>query len=274
MIFEMTDRYALLGSPIDHSPSPAMHNAGFAALGIDATYELRPTTLEDVQSAIDELKDRQWTGVNVTTPLKTTLAEHVQLRAAALAAKAVNTIYWDNDIMVGELTDFRGIRDPLQQAGFSGGTEALLIGSGGAARAAALVLHSLGCKIHIAARSPDKAAQLLDALALEGEAIHLQDMDALTNAIAASRVVIQATPVGKQGEAHTLPWERLAPNSFAFEMLYTPRHTPFLDAARSAGATAIEGWQMLLAQGVASFGLWTGQPAPVEVMQQALLAEL
>ncbi len=268
--------YALVGEPIDQSPSPAMHNAAFVHLGIDADYSLRPTSKAQAHEVVAELKEGRWRGINVTTPLKTVLASSVELVGNAKRARAVNTLWCQDGAPVAELTDVDGVEEPLLQAGVHRGGEALLLGAGGAARAAALALERLQMRVHIGARRPAAATQLLAELALArpGEALDLRERADLNAALARADVVVQATPVGRRGEAFALDWQLAPSHLLAFEMLYWPRETPFLRSARTAGLATIEGWRMLLAQGARSFTLWTGKEAPRQVMQQALLTHV
>lgn len=271
----MTARYALVGDPIALSPSPAMHNAAFAHLGLDAHYELRPTPTHALTGLLDELRAVAWEGLNVTTPLKTLVAPHVELDPVAARARAVNTLYRREGAWRGALTDVEGVRAPLEALGVQGGT-GLILGAGGATRAAVLALEALGCRVVVAARRIGEAIPLLEDLAPKHgyQALDLNDSAALTALWPILGVVVQATPVGKAGDRLALPWSHSAPELVAFEMLYRPLWTPFLLDAREHGARLVHGWQMLLHQGVPAFELWTGQPAPIAEMQRALTAHV
>ncbi|MEE8408802.1 MAG: shikimate dehydrogenase [Myxococcota bacterium] len=268
----MSDAYGLAGSPIDRSPSPAMHNAAFAALGIDAHYTLRPSGIDDVDTVLAELANGTWKGLNITTPLKAVLAPCVELDDVARRARAVNTLWRDGDRVCGTLTDVAGVTEPLRTAAFRGGV-GLIIGAGGAARAAVLALDALGTEVHVAARRGDRAADLLQILqpGKRATAHTLDDAAALAELFGSLNVVVQATPVGTGGDSHALPWEQAGDRLIAFDMVYLPRRTPFLIQAEACGCTTIAGIEMLLAQGAASFTVWTGRQAPVAVMRNALL---
>lgn len=267
----MPDNYSLVGAPIERSPSPAMQNAAFETLGIDARYALRPAGIDDARAVLAELADGTWQGLNVTTPLKTVIASHVELDPVARRANAVNTLWREAGQLRGTLTDVAGVIEPLRAAGFRGGV-GLVIGAGGAARAAMLALEQLGCEIHVAARKLDKAAEALKLLPTgkRTAARALEDSSGLGDLFGALDVIIQATPVGRDGACHALPWERASDRLIAFDMVYLPRRTPFLTQAEARGCTTIEGMEMLLAQGAASFTVWTGKPAPVSAMRDAL----
>ncbi len=269
----MSARYALVGHPIDHSPSPAMHNAGFKALGIDASYELRPTQPDGFSAVIDALRSGALQGANVTTPLKSLAAAAFDASPLARRASSANTIYFADGSWRCESTDIDGVRHPLQTRGIKGG-EALVIGAGGAARAAALALEQLGAIVHVAARRLHTAANLLEEVAPRprGRSLALEDLPRDPHTLERVSLVVQATPVGLHGEELPVPWERFAPNPVAFEMLY--RDTPFIKAASKRGWVTIRGHEMMLEQGARAFELWTGQPAPREVMRDALSAAL
>lgn len=272
----MTSRFALAGSPIAHSRSPVMHQAAFRALGIDATYELRVTEAEAVPALLYELQRGVWKGVNVTTPLKTEVARHCLCDDSAARAGAVNTVWLAGESLCATLTDVDGVREPLvsRKVTFSRVVgEAVIVGAGGASRAAALALAGMGARVSVAARDVTKAQAVIDILHEHerGEAMPLARL-AAPGALRDVRVLVQATPLGRQGESLALGWE--GTSLVAFEMLYTPRETPFLASAKAAGCVVVEGWEMLLAQGARAFELWLGVEPPRDVMRDALLATL
>jgi shikimate dehydrogenase len=247
-----------------------MHNAGFRALGLDCTYELRETGPEEAPAVLGELRRGVFRGVNVTTPLKTVFARAVKKDTEAARAGAVNTLWAHHDGVFGALTDVQGVSEPLAERGVNVGV-GLVLGAGGAARAAVLALESVGLTAHVAARRPDQARSVLAQLqpSTGGEAVDLADSAALARLWPSLSVVVQAAPADLE-----LPWAHTSPGLIAFDMRYLPRRTPFLNEAVAAGGVAIEGWEMLLAQGCRAFTLWSKLPAPVEVMRTALLADL
>ena len=268
--------YALVGSPIDQSPSPAMHNAAFESLKMNAGYKLRPADLETAELVLAEIKHGKWAGINITTPLKAVLAPMVQLQGHAIKANAVNTLWRYGSEIHGALTDVDGIITPLREVGFGEKKSALILGAGGAARAAAIALDHFGSKIHIAARNPHKAAEFLENTEVEnaGTSGALKDTSYLEGLMATVDCIIQATPVGSNNDSHTLPWSAAKSELIAFDMVYKPVETPFLAEAKKAGCTTIPGWKMLLAQGAAALKIWTGREAPLDAMEKALKAEL
>jgi len=268
--------YALFGSPIQRSPSPAMHNAAFTAMGVPARYHLRPARRDEAAAVIDEVRRGLWRGANVTTPLKILVGERVPLRGAAIRARAVNTLCWEEETLVGHLTDVQGVSDPLRLRDLPQG-HAVILGAGGAARAAALAVEELGREVRWLVRDVAKGqatAQALGIAARTTDVVALSDTAGAITLLSRAAVIVQATPVGGQGEVHDLPWHAVRNDCVAFEMLYRPQQTAFLAAAARHGCRCIEGWEMLLAQGAAAFSLWTGCAAPMEIMRAALLADL
>lgn len=267
-------RLGLAGFPIAHSLSPRMHQAGLDALGVAGRYELRPTQPEEVSDLIRELREGRWDGVNITTPLKTDVVPFVEGDPIVRRCGAANTIWPKDGVLRAALTDVDGVREPLERRGVSGG-EALILGAGGASRAAALALEQLGMRVSAAARDAAKAAEVVQFVRPEqrGEGLSLASC-AAPGALKQTSVIVQATSVGRGGESLALDWESAPPSLVAFEMLYTPRETAFLKSARAHGLQIVEGWEMLLAQGVRSFGLWLDVEPPVDVMRAALLSGL
>lgn len=267
----MTQRYCLIGSPIDHSPSPRMHNAGFAACGIDAHYVLRPTLPEELHILLEEIEQGDWQGLNVTIPMKLPVAASIKKDELATRAGAVNTIFITHEQeVIGTNTDIEGVGEPLRLRNYSGG-DAIIIGAGGAARAAAVALDQLGATIHVVARETNKAsAMLMDVnVRKPGKTLALENEPLLGELFSQAKVIIQATPVGRHQERYSLPWQGVAPDAIAFEMLYNV-HTPFLQEAAAQGCVTIEGWEMLLFQGMRAFEIWTRHPAPRAAMETAL----
>jgi shikimate dehydrogenase len=253
-----------------------MHEAAFRALGIDATYELRVTEIEGVPGLLYELQRGVWKGVNVTTPLKTEVAHHCLCDDGSARAGAVNTVWLAGESLCATLTDVDGVREPLasRKVAFSRTLgEAVILGAGGASRAAALALAGMGARVSVAARDANKAQAVIEILHEHerGEAMQLARL-AAPGALRDVHVLVQATPLGRYGESLALGWE--GASLVAFEMLYTPRVTPFLASARAAGCAVVEGWEMLLAQGARAFELWLGAEPPRDVMRDALLATL
>lgn len=283
----VTRLVGLIGYPVGHSRSPAMQQAAFDALSISAHYLLWETPPDTLAERIASLRAPEMLGANVTIPHKTAVVPLLDARASSAkqAGGAVNTIVREQDgTLTGHNTDVTGVLRVLD-AHTAGdgktGQSLLVVGAGGAARAAWVAARERGMALRVAARNPTAAHEALDALdALDAlglssaEVLALDDHAAMTRALAASGVLINATPVGMENPlASPLPAELLAhmpPNALVFDMVYAPPETALLRAAQSLGLRTAGGLEMLLEQGAAAFQLWTGQPAPLAVMRAAL----
>jgi shikimate dehydrogenase len=264
--------YGLIGAEIARSPSAAMHNAAFSALGLAADYSLRPTPAAALNEVFRELGAGRWAGLNVTSPLKTLVVDHVRADETAARAQAVNTLVNDAGLWRGFLTDIHGVLEPLARQRISAGA-GLILGAGGAARAAAIAFERLGLTVHVAARDPRRAQAVFEQVRprLSGQAFACADREKLAQLFGSLEVVVNATPVGTAGDGWDLPWDKAEKKLVAFDMVYTPRRTLFLQAAQACGLRIVEGWEMLVSQGAQSFSLWTGRRAPLEVMTEAVL---
>jgi shikimate dehydrogenase len=267
----------IIGWPVSHSLSPAIHNAGFAAAGLDWVYLPLPVRPEWLQPALIGLVPLGFAGANVTMPHKTEAAELIQHRSDdATLLQAVNTIAVRGGELEGHNTDVAGFDRFLRRdAGFDpAGRSALVYGAGGAARACALALARAGLAgLTVAARDEARAAplvRLVEALEVPVTLIRPGDTGELT-----PDLVVNATPVGGRDAEQVLPsLPHLGSGVLVIDLLYDPPSTDLQRRAREAGATAFGGLGHLLEQAALSFELWTGQPAPLEVMSAAALASL
>lgn len=267
----------IIGWPVSHSLSPAIHNAGFAAAGLDWAYLPLPVRPEWLQPALIGLVPLGFAGANVTMPHKTEAAELIQHRSDdATLLQAVNTIAVRGGELEGHNTDVAGFDRFLRRdAGFDpAGRSALVYGAGGAARACALALARAGLAgLTVAARDEARAAPLVkmvEALEVPVTLIRPGDTGELT-----PDLVVNATPVGGRDAEQVLPsLPHLGSGVLVIDLLYDPPSTDLQRRAREAGATAFGGLGHLLEQAALSFELWTGQPAPLEVMSAAALASL
>lgn len=280
----MTKRIALLGHPVAHSISPAFQQAALDACGIDARYEGWDTPPEDLRIAVERLRSGDLMGANVTVPHKVAAMRLVD-RPDALAERvgALNTIVHRNGLLEATNTDVTGILRALESAAVEvRGTEVLLVGAGGAARAVVVAMRQAGAaRVVIANRTPERAAALAS---LGGADLDLRyaplDTDNATFRGAASRarVIIQSTSLGmRHGPdegANPVPGDLMHPGQVAFDLVYVPEATPFLRAAAEAGARPVGGLAMLVHQGAEAFRLWTGVQPPLDVMFEAARAAL
>jgi shikimate dehydrogenase len=284
---------AVFGHPIHHSASPAMHNAAFAALGLNWRYLAFDVEPGRLREAVEGLKAMRFAGVNLTVPHKILAVEMMDaLDESARAWGAVNTLLFEARDAGGRwrpLRDFEQCPEgPVRVHGFNTdadaivrairedtgveprGARVLLLGAGGAGRAAALRLAAEGVKIlWLVNRTTEKAAALRREINTR-----FPDIDTRTG-YPDDRVdlVLNATSLGlKPGDP--LPFDggtfRIRQTDAVYDMVYRPAETPLLKAARAAGIRASNGLGMLLYQGAKAFEIWTGQTAPVAVMRQAL----
>lgn len=269
-----TRTVGIIGWPVSHSLSPAIHNAAFAALDLDWTYVPLPVAPGEARAAVSALRTLGFAGVNVTMPHKTEVADVMDtLTDDARRLHAVNTVAVGEDRMAGHNTDTPGFDRFLRRdAGFDpAGSTALIFGAGGAARACALALARGGlARLTVALRDPARDAGVrasLDGFPTSVRTVAFEDATG-----EAADLIVNATPLGGHGEI--LPLPPLATSTMAVDLLYRPATTPLQVAVREAGGTAFGGLGLLLHQAALSFELWTGQPAPMEAMSAAALAAL
>jgi shikimate dehydrogenase len=269
-----TRTVGIIGWPVEESLSPIIHNAAFAALGMDWTYVPLPVAPGDLEAALVGLPAMGFAGANVTMPHKTDTALLVRdLSEDAERLGAVNTLVVGAAGLAGHNTDAPGFDRFLRRdAGFDPeGRSALIFGSGGAARACALALARGGvAALTVAARDPARAGGLRQML--EGLLPEVRVVPFATAAAEEPDLVVNATPVGASGE--TLPHPPLRPGMLVVDLLYRPSVTPLQAAARAAAASAFGGLGLLLYQAALSFELWTGLEPPLSVMSAAALAEM
>lgn len=275
-------RVGLIGWPVEHSISPAMHNAAFAALGLtEWRYDKMAIPPDVVKLSLRELRQHGYIGVNVTVPHKGAVLPFVQPDEAAKAIGAVNTIdFRDNR---GTNTDVSGFMSDLAAHGVDvAGKKVIVLGAGGAARAAVYGLHQAGAQIAIANRTPDKARFLAQGLGVDAQVIRLADAAALGAApleadLLEADLVVNCTTVGMWPRVDESPWPAdiaLPRGAVVYDMIYRPARTRLMAQAEAAGLQAVGGLGMLARQGAAAFALWTGQDAPLEVMFAAAHAAL
>ncbi len=272
----MTQLAGIFGYPLAHSLSPAFQQAAFNHCGLDVRYLAWEAPSEALADEVEKLRGGDFIGANVTIPHKqSVMAMLDEIDETAQAIGAVNTIVKSAGKLIGHNTDAPGFMRALKEDGSFDptGKRALLLGAGGAARAAAFALCRDGiASLTIANRTPVYAESL--AAGLSGEVARVaaigMDSDELGAIALESDLIVNSTSVGMRhgdGEGQTPLAGGLIPHeAVVMDMVYNPQQTPFLAAARSAGATVLGGMPMLIYQGAASFEMWTGREAPVEAM--------
>jgi shikimate dehydrogenase len=280
-ITSRTNICGLIGDPVEHSMSPAMQNAAFSNLGLDYVYVAFKVRSEDVGNAIAAMRALNIRGLNVTIPHKLAVIPHLD-RMDGLAAKigAVNTIVNDGGILTGFNTDSSGFIRPLLERGFAlEGKRALIIGAGGAARAAAFALMDSGASLYIINRTVERARTLAGQLESSlGTAVTygILNEDNLGQEIALSDMVVNTTSVGMSpsSSASPVPVSILRKGLIVYDIVYNPVRTRLVQEAESAGCVAIGGAEMLAWQGALAFEKWTGRTPPIGLMKEVLLQQL
>jgi len=255
--------YGLLGRPVAHSLSPAMHNAAFQELGLNAVYVAFPVT--DLAQAVAGLRGLDIGGVSITIPFKEDIIALLdELDEEAIRIGAVNTVVNRDGRLVGYNTDWQGALTALEEKTEIAGKRCLIRGAGGAARAVAFGIQEKGGKVAVTDLDMTKALALSRKLWVEVVA-----PDSLEQYPAA--VLINATPVGMAPQSEAIPIHPDLLDRFqvVMDIVYKPLETRLLREARAQGCQVIDGLQMLIHQGAAQFELWTGRPAPRDVMARA-----
>jgi len=267
-----TRKVGVVGWPVEHSISPAMHNAAFAALGMtDWLYDRMAIPPDILKLGLREFADHGYIGVNITVPHKEAALALTRPDELAKAVGAVNTI--DFRTRVGTNTDVAGFMSDLAAHGVQvEGQRVLLLGAGGAARAAAFGLVRAGAKLAIANRTPERAERLKTGLGIEAVILTMGEL-----ADFAPTLIVNSTSAGMSPNLDESPWPDgvpFPPGVTTYDMVYRPRRTRFLAQAEAAGGRAIGGLGMLVRQGAAAFQIWTGAEPPVDVMTRAAEAAL
>lgn len=265
----------VIGWPLEHTLSPAIHNHAFHSVGLDWVYLRWPVSPDSLDAAVAGLRALGASGANVTMPHKETIVRLLDdVTDEARALGAVNTVARVGETLVGHNTDVAGFAQFL--AGDAGwrteGNQVLVLGAGGAARAVVKALTDLGAaRIVIAARRPERVEGLLEVVqeaadgATEAASLSWEEASA---AVEKADLVVNTTPVGMGGES-LLSDATFRRDQCVVDLVYRPPTTPFMARARSEGADAWGGLGMLVHQAAESFRIWTGHEPPLEVMSAA-----
>jgi shikimate dehydrogenase len=253
-------RLAVLGHPVAHSRSPMMHNAALRSTGIEGMYRaIDIATTDGMRPMADAVRTGSLAGVNVTMPYKETAFELCdRVTEEARLAGSVNTLFAEDGELWGDSTDVAGVRRSWKARGLPPNTPVLLLGAGGAARAAAIALRDR--PITVSARREDRARMLAELPGVTGETRPW-------GTAVPGAVVVNCTPIGMHGES--LPDGVLAEAIGVFDMAYSRGETPAVGIARLAGVPVVDGIDLLAAQAAVSFSRWTGVSAPTGVMEKA-----
>ncbi len=271
----------IIGSPLEHTLSPTIHNTAFDYLGLNWCYVPLPVEQGRLVQAIEGIRALRFTGVNITMPFKTEIIHMLdEVAMFAESVGAVNTILIDKGKLIGYNTDGRGFYTALvRELGYEvKGRKVLVLGAGGASRSVTVSLALAGCEsIVIVNRSPERSIELSEIIlksAPDIEVSWLSPEDNYDIVVAESDVIINATPLTTFNGDLRVPVSLLNKNQLVCDLNYSLYQPPLLQEAEARGAQVLDGKGMLLYQAAAAFEIWTGLEAPVEVMRVALLRAL
>lgn len=267
----------LIGDPVEHSMSPAMHNAAFRQMGLDYLYAAFRVEAADVEKAIAGMRALNLRGLNVTIPHKVAVLSLVdKLDPLAEKIEAVNTIVNDDGVLTGYNTDATGFLQPLLENGIEPqGKNVVILGAGGASRAVSFILADRGASLVILNRKEelDWAEELAGRISQNFKkpvpALELTDEN-LKGQLDKADILVNVTSVGMSPNTDNtlVNRELLRPGLIVYDIVYNPVKTKLLREAEAAGARIIGGIDMLAWQGAIAFELWTGQKAPLKLMKE------
>jgi shikimate dehydrogenase len=277
-------RFAVVGDPVGHSKSPAMHAAAYRALGLPHVYEAVRAAADELPSVVAMLRSGAYDGLNVTVPHKQRVLSLVDAvdPGARLVGAANTLVRGEGGRITAHNTDAPALAAELRRLAQPGprweGARALVLGSGGAARAAIVAFCThLGVRdVAVRARSFDDAGRRDAFLASAPAPLSAQAWEASRASEERTLAVVQATSAGMTGAAPgdtvagVVCWDALPPEAVAIDVVYAPRETPWLLAARARGLRCDDGLGMLARQGALAFELWLGVSAPLDAMRRAI----
>jgi shikimate dehydrogenase len=285
MITGKTQLLGLLGWPVHHTFSPAMHNSAAADLGLDVVYMALPVHPDSLADGVRGLAALGFLGVNVTVPHKETVIPLLdKVDTAVQAIGAVNTITITRGetaepILTGYNTDWSGFLADVQSHQVAvEGQECIVLGAGGSARGVAYALATSGGRVHLFARRMEQADRLVDELVPHTPqgalaAYHWSKLGEVCRSLTTVSLIVNTTPLGMSPNVETTPWPeslRFPAGTFVYDLVYNPAETTLVKQAREAGCSATTGLGMLLNQGVQAFQLWTGRKPDPQIMANAL----
>jgi shikimate dehydrogenase len=279
-----TQLLGVIGHPVTHSLSPAMHNAAIAHLNANYIYLPLPVKPEDLPIAIAGFRAINLQGFSITIPHKQAIIPLLtEVTDIAQAIGAVNTVYPTANGWGGTNTDITGFLAPLLDRRDWSQATAVVMGNGGAARAVVMGCRQLGCaQIFVVGRNLAKLQDFRSSWTdspLPIDNLSVQGWDELPRLIPQADLLVNTTPIGMHPQVTDSPLtieegQRIRAGAIAYDLIYTPRPTRFLEQAEAAGAVAIDGLEMLVQQGAVALELWLKQAAPIDIMRQALLDQL
>jgi shikimate dehydrogenase len=269
----MTKTYAVIGDPIDHSLSPAIHNAAFRELNLDCTYIAYRVPKGELKEGIESLKEIKIAGFNVTIPHKVEVMKYLDnIDEDCNLIRAANTVENINNELKGHNTDMDGFLDPIRKKNIPiKGAKVFLFGAGGAARAIVAAFAKEDANtITIVNRTKEKAislSQFAHRIGIDANTIFL---DEIGKSHSEYNFVINATSIGLQNEISPIPQNIITSDTVVYDIVYLPMNTDLIKKSKEKGATIIYGYEMLLAQAARAFEIWHGIKAPYEAMKKAV----
>lgn len=267
----MLKHFAVIGDPIAHSLSPAMHNAGYKAVGYEAEYHKFQVHRDTLGEAVKGLKALGFSGWNVTVPHKEAIIPYLdELTQEAQLAGAVNTVKVDQGRLIGHNTDGIGLLRSLKEhMALVGQPRIVLLGAGGAAKGIAMALAPFEAELVVLNRSEMRGAELVRQIKeFGGQAT--QEPWGRGEWLTQADCVIQTTSIGLKNEDYPFSLEGIKPGTLVVDIIFNPWETPFLKSAKALGCKTLNGIDMLLYQGVYAWEFWWEDEAPVEAMRTAL----
>ncbi len=284
MITGKTKLLGVIGYPVEHSLSPVMHNAAIARLGVDYVYLPFPVRPEDLKLAVAGFAAIGLQGFSVTIPHKQAILPLLsEVTDVATAVGAVNTVWRTEAGWSGTNTDVEGFLAPLRELERDwSDVIAVILGNGGASRAVVAGCQQLGCaEIHVVGRDGEKLEEFLKSWMNSPLAVNLKvhTWKNLPELLPDANLLVNTTPVGMAPQAERSPLspvevDLLPPHLIAYDLIYTPNPTRFLQQAKEKGAIALDGLEMLVQQGAAALQIWLQQDVPVDVMRRSLQVHL
>lgn len=266
--------YCIIGDPIDHSLSPAIHNAAFTTLGLNCSYIAFRVQEGQLKQSMDSLRAINIGGFNVTMPHKVTILEYVDSSDKIVEmVGAANTVNNEGGKFCAYNTDVVGFIEPLHQRKIDlRGYEVLILGAGGAARAVAVALaQEKGvAKINILNRNMDRSTNLANVINNLGLTANIISYDDIQRIAFRSNLIINTTSLGMKNEESLIMSSSISKESIVYDIVYRPIETKLLENAKTAGAQVIYGYEMLLEQAIASFKIWFRIDPPIESMKKVL----
>ena len=283
MISGKTKICALIGDPVEHTMSPAIHNTAFSETGLDYVYVAFGVKAEELDKAIEGMKALNIRGMSVTMPHKVTILKLLdKLDPLAEKIGSVNTIVNDDGVLTGYNTDATGFLQALLERGIEPkGKNIAILGAGGASRAVSFILADRGANLVILNRllefdwAVELARKISQTFSKNVEALEL-NRDNLVKALGKADILVNATSVGMSPniDETPVPSELHKPGLIVYDIIYNPVKTKLLREAEDAGAEIISGVDMLVWQGVQAFEKWTGLKPPVELMKEEAIKHL